>query len=186
MPVTGRIYADISKRNIFAGAIPPEPKKPTPPPVKPIVKEEPKPQSPGPIPAFIRLTHIIPSDKEAYFLNLFYEKDEKKISSKNNSGHDTFLIASKDRTYTFFLAKVLHIEHRDVFFQVRDKAYRWHLGDTLQQAYGEDGANFLSLDTLDTLDVELDYAWAKKETEKDKEVKKTTKQPQKKKGGKGN
>ena len=116
---------------------------------------------------------------EAHYLNLFYRKDERKISQKENSGYNTFLIASDDLSYKFFLGKVLKVERRDVFFQVKDKVYRWHLGDTLDSAYGDDGTHFLTRDILDVYDVEPDFAWGRKELEKEK-----AKEPGKKtKGG---
>jgi hypothetical protein len=174
---TSRRYADMTKRNIFVGLTP----------KIEIVKEKveidtttPPPRSPGPIPRYVRLVGIETTKGEAHYLNLFYKKDERKISEKENSGYNTFLIAADDLSYTFFLGKVLKVDNRDVFFQVKDKVYRWHLGDSLESAYGEDGVNFLTRDYLDVVDVEPDFAWGRKELEKEK-----AKDVPKKKFGKG-
>lgn len=183
-PDNSRKYADMSKRNIFVGeTIVIEVKKwkdPNPPGPKTI-------PSPGPIPRYVRLVGIETNLGEAHYLNLFYRKDERKISQKENSGYNTFLIASDDKTFTFLFGKVLRVDQRDVFFQVKDKVYKWHLGDTLESAWGENGENYLALTALDDLDIEQDFAWGKKELEKDAENNKG-KVPQKKgfqKGGKG-
>jgi hypothetical protein len=181
-PETSRRYADMTKRNIFIGEtvkiiVDPPPPEPPPPPT-PI-------KSPGPIPQYVRLVGIETNRGEAHYLNLFYRKDERKISEKENSGYNTFLIASDDKTYTFLYGKVLKVEHRDVFFQVKDKVYKWHLGDTLAAAWGDNGLNYLSLDFLDAADVEPDFAWGKKELEKDAEIAKTKTPTKKTKGGKG-
>ena len=95
--------------------------------------------SPGNIPAFIRLVQIESKKDEAFYLNLFYRKEEKKISSRVGSGYNTFPVASDDLKYTFFLVKVLRIDDRDVFIQVKDKVYQWHVGDTLEHATAEGG-----------------------------------------------
>ena len=163
-----RQYADIAKRNIFVGAMPKPPAEKKKKDVA--VVEAPQPQPPGPMLKFIRLVGVEPTAQEAHFLNLFYRKDERKISAKENSGYNTFLIAADDLSYTFFLGKVLRVDHRDVFFQVKDKVYKWHVGDTLEYAF----ENYLTLDYLDAIDLEPDFAWAKKELENEK-VKESTK-----------
>lgn len=173
-PENERRYADIAKRNIFVGAILQPPPQEVKAPVEPL---PPPPPSPGPIPAFIRLTQIEPKEGEAHYLNLFYKKDERKISAKENSGYNTFLIAADDLSYTFFLGKVLRVDSRDVFFQVKDKVYQWHVGDTLETATRA----ALSLDYMDAIDLEPDYEWGKKELEKEKGKERSTK----KKGVKG-
>ncbi len=180
---TDRKYAQIASRNMFVGKLP---KLPDITETK-WIKEPyvaPPPQPPGPIPRFIRLTSIEPARQEAQYLNLFYRKDERKISAKENSGYNTFLIASDDLNYVFFLGKVLRVDNRDVFYQVKDKVFRWHVGDTLDSSYGE-GANFLSIVVLDEFDLEPDMVWGKKELEKEKEKAKGGIPKKNVKGGKG-
>jgi hypothetical protein len=182
LPETSRKYAEMSKRNIFVGEtvitkvikyIPPE-----------VVVEKPQPKPPGPIPRYVRLVGIETNRGEAHYLNLFYRKDERKISQQENSGYNVFYIGAEDKSYTFLYGKVLRVDQRDVFFQVKDKVYRWHLGDTLESAWGENGENYLALPALDDLDMEPDFAWAKQELEKEKENNKG-KIPQKKGFSKG-
>jgi hypothetical protein len=161
-----RQYADIGKRNIFAGAMPKAPPK-----EKKIATGPPEVPAPPYYLKYIRLVGIELTKQEAYFLNLYYRKDEKKISARENSGYNTFLIAAEDRDYTFFLGKVLRVDQRAVLFQVKDKVYQWHIGDSLENAYTgskeASGTNYLTLDYMDALDIEPDYAWGKKELEKD-------------------
>ncbi len=174
---TDRVYADIAKRNFFVGAIP----KPPPGTKKKNNDEEPPippPSPPGPIPSFIRLVQVESNKEEAFYLNLFYRKDEHKISARADSGYNTFLVASDDLSYTFFLAKVLKIEDRDVFFQVKDKVFQWHVGDTLEHAT----KSALSVEYMDAIDLDPDYTWGKKELEKDKPKEKGKQPPRK--GGK--
>jgi hypothetical protein len=161
---TERRYADLSKRNIFVGET-----------VKVVVKAPaigptpPTPPTPPP-PLFLRYIKLVGTETskgEAQYLNLYYTKDEQRLSQKANSGYNTFRVGEKDGGYTFFYGKVLKVDSRDVYFQVKDKVFRWHLGDSLEKAYDE-GKNYLTLDFLDELDFEPDYIWAKKEIEKEK------------------
>lgn len=170
-PSGDRDYADIARRNIFVGAIP---KAPPPPKKPPIVKAEPPPppppQPPGPIPAFIRLVFVEANQEEAYYLNLFYEKDERKISAKPGA-YNTFVVEAKDQSYTFFLAKVLRVDSRAVFIQIKDKVHQWNVGDTLEFATSVALPNSYMQD----IDLEPDVEWGKKELEKEKNKSSTNK-----------
>ncbi len=169
LPEGERNYADIAKRNIFVGELPkPAPivKGPTPEP-----KPPPPPKAPGPIPAFIRLTQIDVSTEKAHYLNLFYRKDERMISADKKLGHDTFLVDSDDGNYVFFLAKVLRVDNRAVFIQIKDKVHQWNIGDTLDVAVNV----ALSDVYMQAIDLEPDFDWGKKELEKEKSKAQPTK-----------
>lgn len=160
-----RRYAELSKRNVFVGET-----------IKIVFEKKKEVETttpvfvPQPPPLFLRYIKLVGTETskgEAQYLNLYYTKDEQRLSQKENSGYNTFRVGEKDGGYTFFYGKVLKVDSRDVFFQVKDKVFRWHLGDTLEKAYDE-GKGYLTLDFLDELDVEPDYVWAKKEIEKEK------------------
>lgn len=169
LPEGERNYADIAKRNIFVGELPkpaPIAKGPTPPPPPP-----PPPKSPGPIPAAIRLTQIDVSTEQAHYLNAFYRKDERMISADKSLGHDTFLVDSDDGNYVFFLAKVLRVDNRAVFIQIKNKVHQWNIGDTL------DAATSVALSDvyMQAIDLEPDFEWGKKELEKESNKQQPTK-----------
>jgi hypothetical protein len=157
--VSDRSYMSIAQRNIFMGSEPII--KTVDPPTKVDTPEfVPQQKYPGDMPKFIRLTLIESNKEEAYYLNLFYRKDEFKLSTDK-----TFLIASEDRpSYEFMLGKVLAIGERDVYFQKKDKIYIWHVGDTLDQATKRP----LTDETLIELLYDEPFAEAEVAREKDK------------------
>jgi hypothetical protein len=130
--VEGRDYARIADKNIFVGAIPlpPPPKKTA------EVVEKKTPETPPPpefTPKFVYLTHTLPETQEFYFRNRIYEGPEIHLYAKKK-GWDVFRIADEFGNYTFFKAKVLKVELRQVYFQVKRDVYKIHIGENLADA----------------------------------------------------
>lgn len=129
-----RRYADVAKRNIFVGAVPIEK-------TGPIVgkkKTTPEPQSPGNIPRYIRLVHTIPTQQEAYLLNLFYRNEELKLSANPKTGYQVRRISDDNGDYVFCFMKVLKVDSGVVYFQVKDDVFSIQLGQTLDDAISDD------------------------------------------------
>jgi hypothetical protein len=159
-----RKYADIARKNIFVGYIP----GPT---------EPPKDKYPGDIPEYIRLVHTVPTQKEAYLLNLFSKNQELKLSADPKTTYDVRRIADDNGEYVFFFMKVLRVDSGVVYFQVQNQVYSISLGQTLADAMQYP----LSIDRLDDLDLDWDREWAKKQ-EKGPKQKLPTKKTGKKSG----
>ncbi|MSU80118.1 MAG: hypothetical protein EXS16_18755 [Gemmataceae bacterium] len=159
-----RDYETIAKRNIFVGMVPPPPKEV-------IVWKDPPPDNnkvetivvdPGPkepdtnILAFVRLSMAVPSDQTAYLMNR-YENKEIKLIARPNSGYDTFVVGDPDSEFVYFKAKVLRVDGRKVFFQIKERVYEIHMTQTLDDAL----AYPLTIERLDDLDLERDREWEK-------------------------
>ena len=163
-----RKYSDIARKNVFVGYIPlPTPNK---------KGSQFGDGYPGDIPRFIRLVHTVPTQKEAYLLNLFSRKQELKLSADPKTGYDTRKIFDEDGDYVFFNMKVLRVDSGVVYFQVQNQVYAITLGQTLADAILEP----LTIERLDDLDIEYDRAWAKKQMNSEE---KSQKAPTKKKKG---
>jgi hypothetical protein len=158
MPIVpNREYADIGGRNIFVGALPPEPAKPTktikkpPPPEKPIAKAPPEPDEPKEyVPDYVYLTTCVPEQHSAYLRNRLVDAPntrEMLLIAKDGSGHDIFAIMGPDTElgrYIYFRAKILKVELRQIYFQIgngsdfenfeKDGVYSLQIGQPLSAA----------------------------------------------------
>jgi hypothetical protein len=149
-----RQYADIGKRNIFVGGLPPLPppekkkkeeKKP------PVVKKDPEPESPKQyyVPDYVYITTCVPELQTAYLRNRLFDSPTTKelpLMAKAGTGYDIFTIAGPETDigrYIYFRAKVLKVELRQIFFQVgdgmdpdfiRDGVYSLQIGQALASA----------------------------------------------------
>ncbi len=178
-----REYADIGRKNIFVGAIcgghPTAAEKEGPTELKPkdadLLTKPPNEN----VPAYVRLDTTVSSNHEASLRNLIYDTRPIKLIARKGSGYEFFKITDENRDYIFFQAKVLAVESREVYFQVRDQIFKLGIGESLAQAM----RNPLSFE--DIIDLELnelyDKEWAKEQmkTPKKKDTGKKTK------GGKG-
>jgi hypothetical protein len=123
-----RDYADVAKKNIFNGLVPYR------------IPIEPKTEEPyDPAPDFdprdyIRLDTTDPDGREAYLRNLVYKTPPTKLRMGKWSGYDTFRIFSEYKTKVLVKGKVLRIDQRDVYFQVREEIYGIHIGQSLWEA----------------------------------------------------
>lgn len=128
-----RQYAQISMRNIFEGALPPPawvdktPKET----VKKDEKPEPEIEPSEETPKYVYLTHTSPDEQVAYLRNHLNDKGERKMMSTPGSGYDIFVLKDEAGEYTFFRAKVLKIQLREVFIQIKDEVYSIHIGQSL-------------------------------------------------------
>jgi hypothetical protein len=130
-----RQYAEISKRNIFVGALPPDP-----------VKTKPGNTDYDPTentPQYVYLTHTSPDEQIAYLRNRVSDRPEIKVMAKPGSGYDTFVIRDEGREddkrrHEFFRAKVLKVEQRRIFIQIKDEVFTVQIGRPLSdmQIYG--------------------------------------------------
>jgi hypothetical protein len=176
-----RDYDQIAGRNIFVGAIPiytPGGKGPLT--EAELAALEALKQPPEFVPAYVRLTTVVPSMQEAYLFNRIFGGREAKLMAKPGSGYDLFKITDEKHAFVFFMGKVLAIGNREMYFQVRDQVYTLHIGESLAKAMN----NPLSVDDLLDLDIyELyDKEWAKEQTGDGKKKTDTGK----KKKGRGN
>lgn len=160
-----RDYETVAKRNIFVGLVPPPPKvvtkwKDPPKPKVEVVVEPPPPAGPKEpdtnILAFVRLSMSVPSDQTAFLMNR-YENKVMKLIAKPNSGYDVFAVGDPDSDFVYFKAKVLRVDARKVFFQIKDRVYEIHMSQTLDEAL----ASPLSIERLDDLDLERDREFEK-------------------------
>lgn len=179
-----RDYAKIAEKNIFVGAIPYTPPPPKKPKKDDPVVEEPKVPEKQPnvnVPAYVRLIHTDPDHQTAYLRNIVQRAvpPEMKLIAKERSGYDTFRIMDDETEYVFFKARVMRVDSREVFFQVKNKVYSIHIGKSLADAM----EHALSPDEMDDYDLYsvYDAAWAKKEMED--EAGKDKKKTNTKKGG---
>ncbi len=172
-----RDYADIARKNIFVGAIPIPPKvivkikENEPPPPVPVVEAGPEPPEDN-IPSFVYLTQTIPSEQTAYLRNRIYRTPEMKLVAKAQSGYDTFRITDDTGDYVYFRAKVLKVELRQVFLQIKNQVYSVQIGQSL----AEMKELSFNLTRIELEDLGLyDREFAAKEMEKDKKNKKDNK-----------
>lgn len=164
-----RQYADLKHRNLFVGKSPPEP---------PQMAE--KEEDPGPpVPEHVRLVSTNVLAREAHLRNLLasVRTPEIRVRSIPRSGYDTFRIMDEDYSRVLVKAKVLRVDHRDVYFQVSDWIYAIHVGQTVADAMrsplSDERVVDLGLEKL------FDPNWGKEEQ------KKKAPAPKKSKGGRG-
>jgi hypothetical protein len=167
-----RRYADIAKKNIFVGAVP----------IEKIsgggfVKKKEEKPSPGNIPRYIRLVHTVPTQQEAYLINLFYRNEELKLSANPKTGYQVRRISDDNGDYIFCFMKVLRVDSGVVYFQVKDEVYAIELGQTLDDALHDP----LTEEEMIEMGLSWDAVWAREQM-KDTKGGSTTK----KKGNKGN
>ncbi len=156
-----RQYGQVADKNIFAGLIPY--KEPSPPP-------PPSPKTPLlDVPSYVWLTTTT-NQNEAHLRNIVYRSSrpggEEKVMVK--PGYDTFQIVDEDTGYFFFRAKVLRIDDRAMYFQIKDEAFEWELRKNLADAIKRP----LSAPRLAALQLTLNAEWSAEESAKDKENKK--------------
>lgn len=120
-----RRYSDIARKNIFTGPVPP------------IAAKGPSPEVTefeDSIPGFVVLDSAEPTSQEAFLLTRVFRMPETRLRAKKGSGYDTFRIMNEDRTKVLVKARVMRVDQRDVFFQVKDDVYGVHLGQTIADA----------------------------------------------------
>jgi hypothetical protein len=124
------------------------------------------------VPAYIRLVHTIPEQKTAFLRNIVYREPERKLIATANSGYDTFRVTDADTGFVFFKAKVLRIDARALYFQVKDEIFELQIGKDLADAVMEP----LSSPEIEALalDAYFDEEWALEETGKGKSSSKKT------------
>ena len=181
-----RNYDEIAKKNIFVGALPQQTKtvEVVDPTLDPdngkgpsgVAKEEPDEN----VPAYVRLVTTDPDHKEAYLRNLIHRSRETRLVAKPGSGREFFKITDEVGDYVFFKAKILKVELREVYFQVKNQVYKLHIGGSLHDAIESGGLSLDQIDDLGLFDV-YDREWAKTEMDLDKKGK----TPTKKGGGRG-
>jgi hypothetical protein len=165
-----RQYGDIGRKNIFRGGdLPPkeddENTEPVDPPPEFDVRD------------YVRLDTTDPDNKEAFLRNLVFKAQPIRLRSTSWSGFNTFRIHTGElKSHVLLTGKVLRIEQRDVYFQVRDDVYCIHLGQTLAEAM----RRRIPDSELEAHHVTLDEAWAEAQN---KEAQQTAAAPKKK--GKG-
>jgi len=140
-PKTERHFDDIPLRNPFLGLQPPPPK----PPPEPVVVEDEGPD----VREFIRIDTIEPTTKQAFLQNRLYKVSPVRIKSVAGSGFDVFRIMNEDRSRVVVKGKVLRIDSRDVFFQVAEDVYGFHISQTMAEAMKRP----LTEDDLDRLEL---------------------------------
>jgi hypothetical protein len=128
-----RNYEAIAGKNVFIGAIE--------------VFEE---YDPGlDMREFVHLTHLDPTNQEAFLRNRLTGPGEIRLRAVARSGYETFRIMDEDFERVQVHGKVLRIEQRDLYFQVSDFVYAFHIGQTLKEAMRWP----LSLDQMDNLEL---------------------------------
>lgn len=183
-----RKYEEIKDRNIFTGLIPIETKRPAPPPPGPTPTPEPKPRIN--VPQYVRLVQTVPDAHEAYLRNLVYsswsfldkkKSQEFKVVAEPGSDTGYFKIVDQDTNYIFMVGKVLRIQPREVYFQVKDKVYEWDIGQNLYDAMNEvdpiteeKKSRHLTSKQLTALNLQLDASFAASSAEEDTKSKKTS------------
>lgn len=126
-----RDYAQAAQRNPFLGQVPP-------PPPPPVAKKEEEPEEPkdtGPdVRPYIRLVSTDPTNQEAYLRNLLVKSGEVRLKGIPMSGYDSFRIRNLEGSTVIVRGKVLRVDQRDVYFQVGEDVYAFHIGDSLAEA----------------------------------------------------
>jgi hypothetical protein len=136
--VKNRDYNGMQDRNPFTGLVIPAPPPPPPPPPTP--EELPK----GPdVRDFIFIDAIGGTSNDAWLRNTLYKTGKMRLRAQK--GFDVFSINSESGNYNIVTGKVLRVDARDVYFQVREKVYRIHFGQTMADAM----ANPLPPESLD-------------------------------------
>ena len=129
-----RDYALIGDKNIFVGAIPYEP--------RPLAKKEKEPDveiAKGPeapeenTPAYVYLTQTDPDQQTAYLRNRIYGGAERKLVV-NRPGYEEFQVTDEVGSYVFFRGKILKVELRQIYFQVRNQVFTVQIGQSLAEA----------------------------------------------------
>jgi RNA polymerase sigma factor (sigma-70 family) len=80
----------------------------------------------------VRLTLTEPQIEEAWLRDLLIPKREVRIGAR--AGIDTFQLWDQDTSQVVARAKVLRVDHRDVYFQVQQDVYCIHIGETIARA----------------------------------------------------
>ena len=131
-----RDYALIGDKNIFVGAIPYEPKVF----VKKKEKEEPEveiakgPEAPEEnTPAYVYLTQTDPDQQTAYLRNRIYGGAERKLVV-NRPGYEEFQVTDEVGSYVFFRGKILKVELRQIYFQVKNQVFTVQIGQSMAEA----------------------------------------------------
>ena len=121
-----RQYKDLDRKNIFRGG------------EAPIKPKESATEDPDNLPddgidvaEYIRLDTADPDNREAYFRNLVFKAGPIRLRSTSWSGYNTFRVQNEWRTKTLFTGKVLRIDQRDVYFQIKEDVFAIHLGQSL-------------------------------------------------------
>lgn len=167
LPKVDRKFDDIPLRNPFLGKLPPPPK---PAPVVVEVEDE------GPdVREFIRIDTIEPTAKQAFLQNRLFKSQSVRIKSVAGSGFDIFRIMNEDRSKVVVKGKVLRIDARDVYFQVSEDVYGFHMSQTMAEAMKRP----LTEDDLDRLELTslVDPEFAKGDEEGGDEAKKGPSSP---------
>jgi hypothetical protein len=120
-----RGYKDIAKRNIFVGgklapeiAVVKAPESD----IDPVMME------------YVRLETTNTDAHEAFFRNRIVTPSSLRVRAIPGSGFDTFRIMNEFRDKELLRGKVLRVDQRDVYFQVKDDVYAIHLGQTMAEA----------------------------------------------------
>lgn len=98
---------------------------------------------------FVHLTHLDPTNKEAFLRNRLTGPGEIRLRAIPRSGYDTFRIMDEDLERVQLHGKVLRVDQRDLYFQVSDFVYAFHIGQTLKDAMRWP----LSLEQMDSLEL---------------------------------
>lgn len=144
-----RKYTDIARKNIFIGPVPLPPQPPVVDLTEPTAEEK-------IIPEFVRLTHTDALAQEAFLRTLIFQMPETRLRSKPGSGYDWFTIKNEERTKDLVRARVLRIDERDVYFQVKDDVYGVHVGQNIWQAMRRPLSDE-ELENLELTDLVLPY-----------------------------
>jgi hypothetical protein len=129
-----RNYEAIVGKNVFIGAIE--------------VFDEP--YEPGlDMREFVHLTHLDPTNQEAFLRNRLTGPGEIRLRAVARSGYDTFRIMDEEFERVQVHGKVLRVDQRDLYFQVSDFVYAFHIGQTLKEAMRWP----LSLEQMDNLEL---------------------------------
>ena len=120
-----RRYSDIARKNIFTGPLPPVAQKGPSPEIAEFDES---------IPGFVLLDHTEPTSQEAFLITRVFRMPETRLRAKKGSGYDTFRIMNEDRTKVLVKARVMRVDQRDVYFQVKDDVYGVHIGHSIADA----------------------------------------------------
>lgn len=116
-----RKYEDIKHRDLFAGAkLPP-------------LELEINKDFPFDIREYVKLEHIVLSEKVAYLRNYAVREREQKLVPKK-LGYEYFVIWNEDRDLQLYKGKVLKLEQREMYFQLGADVYAMHIGSSLYDA----------------------------------------------------
>ncbi|GEM_PF-7091411 len=146
-----RTYDDIKYRNLFVGLVPEQP-----PAVPPDFEFD--------VRQYIKLDHIVSSEKEAYLRNYVVRERDTKLRPKK-PGFEYFVVWNENRDLKLLKGKVLKVEQREVYFQVGEFIYAMHIGtslaDAMRRALPDDELETLGLSEL------YDENFAQEQTKQD-------------------